>query len=117
MIPSCRKFSPTNSSSPRPSSSLRLGISAVCGIGSPSGCLNSAVTANQSAIAPTIDASAPALTNPRNAVLVEGRDVHDRGEHQQPDRDAAHPAQRCGPARVGLGVAATEGQRRAGGRR
>ena len=36
----------------------------MCGIGSPSGCLNSAVTANQSAIAPTMDASAPALTNP-----------------------------------------------------
>ena len=64
MIPSWRKFSPTNSSSPRPSSSLRLGIRAVCGIGRPSGCLNSAVTANQSAIAPTIDASAPAFTNP-----------------------------------------------------
>ena len=68
MMSSCRKFSLTNSSRPRPSSSLRFGISAVCGIGSPSGCLNSAVTANQSAIAPTIDASAPALTNPRNPV-------------------------------------------------
>src|SRR3954470_3754572 len=66
MIASCRKFSPTNSSSPRPSSSFLRGISAVCGTGSPSGCLNRAVTANQSAIAPTIDASAPALTKPRN---------------------------------------------------
>ena len=45
---------------------MRFGIRAVCGIGSPSGCLKSAVTANQSAIAPTIDASAPAFTNPRN---------------------------------------------------
>ena len=62
MTRSCRKFSPTNSSRLRPSISLRFGISAVCGTGSPSGCLNSAVTANQSAIAPTIDASAPALT-------------------------------------------------------
>ena len=62
---SCRKFSPTNSWRLRPSISLRRGISAVCGIGRPSGCLNSAVTANQSAIAPTIDASAPALTKPR----------------------------------------------------
>ena len=66
MIASWRKFSPTNSSSPRPRSSLRFGIRAVCGIGSPSGCLKRAVTANQSAIAPTIDASAPAFTNPRN---------------------------------------------------
>ncbi|COZ63422.1 Uncharacterised protein [Mycobacterium tuberculosis] len=33
---------------------------AVCGIGMPSGCLNSAVTANQSAKAPTIPASAAA---------------------------------------------------------
>ena len=65
MMSSCRKFSPTNSSRLRPRSSLRLGISAVCGTGMPSGCLNSAVTANQSAIAPTIEASAPALTKPR----------------------------------------------------
>ena len=64
MMSSCRKFSPTNSSRLRPRSSLRSGISAVCGIGRPSGCLNRAVTANQSAIAPTIEASAPALTNP-----------------------------------------------------
>ena len=35
---------------------------AVCGIGSPSGCRNSAVTANQSASAPTIEASAVART-------------------------------------------------------
>ena len=35
MIVSCRKFSPTNSSRLRPSSSLRRGISAVCGIGRP----------------------------------------------------------------------------------
>ena len=61
---SCRKFSAMNCSRPRPRSSLRFGISAVCGIGRPSGCLNSAVTANQSAIAPTIDASAPAFTKP-----------------------------------------------------
>ena len=37
---------------------------AVCGIGSPSGCRKSAVTANQSASAPTIAASAVARTNP-----------------------------------------------------
>ena len=63
-IASCRKFSPTNSWRLRPSISLRRGISAVCGIGSPIGCLNSAVTANQSAIAPTMEASAAALTKP-----------------------------------------------------
>ena len=57
------------------------GISAVCGIGSPSGCLKSAVTANQSAIAPTIDASAPALTKPQEAVLAQRGDVDDGGEH------------------------------------
>jgi hypothetical protein len=65
-IGSDRKFSPTNSSRLRPIISLRRGISAVCGIGRPSGCLKIAVTANQSAIAPTIDASAPALTKPQN---------------------------------------------------
>ncbi len=63
---SCRKFSEKNSSRLLPNSSLRRGISAVCGIGSRSGCRNSAVTANQSAMAPTMLASAPALTNPRN---------------------------------------------------
>ncbi len=62
MICSWRKFSPTNCSRLRPRSSFFRGISAVCGMGNPNGCLKSAVTANQSAIAPTIDASAPALT-------------------------------------------------------
>ena len=93
MIASWRKFSPKNSSRPLPSSSLRFGTSAVCGIGSPSGCLKSAVTANQSAIAPTIDASAPALTKPEEAVLVEGQDVHHGGEGEQADRERAHASQ------------------------
>ena len=57
-----RKFVCTNVPSPRPSWSLRLGMMAVCGIGNPSGCRNSAVTANQSASAPTIAASAVART-------------------------------------------------------
>ncbi len=52
----------TNSCRLSPSDSLRFGMIAVCGIGSPSGCLKRAVTANQSAMAPTIAASAPALT-------------------------------------------------------
>ena len=50
----------------RASMSLRRGMSAVCGMGTPSGCRKIAVTANQSAIAPTIEASAPAWTNPQN---------------------------------------------------
>ena len=45
-----------------PSWSLRLGMIAVCGMGRPSGWRNSAVTANQSANAPTIAASAVART-------------------------------------------------------
>ena len=61
-ISSVRKFSVTNSWRLRPISFLRLGMIAVCGIGSPSGCRNSAVTANQSASAPTIAASAAVLT-------------------------------------------------------
>ena len=52
----------TNSCRLRPISFLRFGMIAVCGIGSPSGCRNSAVTANQSASAPTIAASAAVLT-------------------------------------------------------
>ena len=42
--------------------SFRFGMIAVCGIGSPSGRLNKAVTANQSASAPTMPASAIART-------------------------------------------------------
>ncbi len=63
---SFRKFSEKNSSRLLPNSSFLRGTSAVCGIGSPSGCRNNAVTANQSAMAPTMLASAPALTNPQN---------------------------------------------------
>ena len=57
-----RKFVWTNVPRPRPSWSLRLGMIAVCGIGRPSGCRKSAVTANQSASAPTMAASAVART-------------------------------------------------------
>ena len=57
-----RKLPWTNSPRLRPIWSLRRGMIAVCGIGSPSGWRNSAVTANQSASAPTIAASAPART-------------------------------------------------------
>ena len=64
-ISSVRKFSVTNSCRLRPISFLRLGMIAVCGTGSPSGCRNSAVTANQSARAPTIAASAAVLTYPQ----------------------------------------------------
>ena len=110
MTASCRKFSPTNSSRLRPSSSLRRGISAVCGIGSPSGCLNSAVTANQSAIAPTMVASAPALTKPRNPSWSSVSDVDDGGEQQQPDRDRLHPAQPRTPLLVRLGVGSHQGR-------
>ena len=57
-----RKFSRTKVPRPSPSwSFLRLMI-AVCGIGMPNGCLNNAVTANQSASAPTMPASPAAPT-------------------------------------------------------
>jgi len=42
------------------------GLIAVCGIGKPSGCLNKATTANQSASAPIIAASANAATQPHS---------------------------------------------------
>ena len=57
-----RKFVATNSDSDSPIASLRRGMIAVCGIGSPSGCRKRAVTANQSASAPTMPASAMART-------------------------------------------------------
>ena len=59
---SVRKLPSTNSPRLRPIWSLRRGMIAVCGIGIPRGWRNSAVTANQSASAPTIAASAPART-------------------------------------------------------
>ncbi len=68
MISSRRKLAPMKSCRLTASMSFLRGMIAVCGIGSPSGWRNSAVTANQSAIAPTIDASAPALTNPHTPV-------------------------------------------------
>lgn len=57
-----RKFSPTNWPSDRPKASFLVGMIAVCGIGRPNGRRNSAVTANQSASAPTMPASAAAET-------------------------------------------------------
>ena len=57
-----RKLPCTNWPRPRPMSSLRLGMIAVWGMGIPSGWRNNAVTANQSASAPTMAASAVART-------------------------------------------------------
>ena len=57
-----RKFSCTNSVSAAPSWSFFRGIRAVCGTGTPIGWRNSAVTANQSASAPTMPPSAAART-------------------------------------------------------
>ncbi len=59
-----RKFCCTNRPSARPMRSLLAGMMAVCGIGTPSGWRNRAVTANQSASAPTMAASAVARTGP-----------------------------------------------------
>ncbi len=57
-----RKFSWTKVPRLAPIWSFLRGMIAVCGIGIRSGCRNSAVTANQSASAPTIEASAVART-------------------------------------------------------
>ena len=57
-----RNVSSMNSPSVSPNCCLRSTTIAVWGIGMPSGCRNSAVTANQSASPPTIDASAAACT-------------------------------------------------------
>ena len=72
--------------------SLLAGMMAVCGIGMPSGWRNRAVTANQSASAPTIAASAVARTGaePGEVVLERpGHEEHDGGGEQQADRQAA----------------------------
>jgi hypothetical protein len=57
-----RKFSCTKVPRLAPIWSFFRGMIAVCGIGNRSGCRNSAVTANQSARAPTMEASAVART-------------------------------------------------------
>ena len=78
--------------------SFFVGMIAVCGIGSPSGRRKSAVTANQSASAPTIPASAVARTYPIHAgpsLTSHQRDTRkiDRGEQQQSGGEALHPPQ------------------------
>ena len=77
-----RKLPWTNSPRLRPIWSLRLGMIAVCGMGMPSGWRNRAVTANQSASAPTIAASAAGahVADPRGAVVLvgPGDEVDDR---------------------------------------
>ena len=100
-----RKFSRTNAPRPSPSWSFLRRMIAVCGIGMPSGCLNSAVTANQSASAPTMPASAAARTYPtqaaaRSALLRPGahQKDHRRGD-QEAQRHQLHPAQRRAAAR------------------
>ena len=59
-----RKFAQMKDARFSPIRFLLLGMIAVCGMGNPSGWRNSATTANQSAIAPTIAASANAATYP-----------------------------------------------------
>ena len=78
------------------------GSARCAGSGMPSGCLNSAVTANQSAIAPTMDASAPALTKPSQPVLAQGEQVDDGGEdagaRPPPSASGAAPRRRASSA-------------------
>ena len=62
MISGVRKLFWTKSPSVSPNWSLRVGMIAVWGMGTPRGWRNSAVTANQSASAPTMAASMPAST-------------------------------------------------------
>ena len=67
-----RKFSPTKPLNDSPIWSFLFRTIAVCGIGSPSGLRNSAVTANQSAKPPIIPASAAARTNPTHVAVSPG---------------------------------------------
>jgi hypothetical protein len=62
-----RKLRCTKLPSAVPMRSLRDGTIAVCGMGTPIGCRNSAVTANQSAMPPTMAASAKARMYPTHA--------------------------------------------------
>ena len=71
-----RKFSPTNSPRETPSWSFLVGMIAVCGMGRPSGWRNRAVTANQSASAPTMPASAAAATIPGPAARARSAAAH-----------------------------------------
>ena len=66
---SSRRRTPRGSCRTRPSCAAPARCA---GSAARSGCRNSAVTANQSAMAPTMLASAPALTKPEEAVLVQG---------------------------------------------
>ena len=93
-----RKLLPTKLPRLRPMRSLRCATIAVCGIGMPSGCRNSAVTANQSASPPTIAASAVARTSRTQKGAKSGRrwtstdttTNSTREPREQPRRAAAH---------------------------
>jgi hypothetical protein len=61
MMSGVRKLVWTKSPRVSPNWSFRSGMTAVCGIGTPAGCRNNAVTANQSANPPTIAAPTPAI--------------------------------------------------------
>ena len=80
MMSSCRKFSPTNSSSPLPSSSLRFGISAVCGIGMPERVLEE--RGHREPVGDRADHRrlGAGVDEAPEAVLAERGDVHDGGE-------------------------------------
>ena len=96
------KLVSTNSPRDLPRASLRVGMIAVCGIFSPSGCRNSAVTANQSARAPTIAASENARDISPHITVVfvrSGNDVQRASRKEQAQRDELHPPQGCSRAR------------------
>ena len=61
--PASPRAAPRTAPAPDPNRAFCRGMIAVCGIGSPSGCRNSAVTANQSAIPPTNPAFALACSS------------------------------------------------------
>jgi hypothetical protein len=88
-------------------------MTAVCGIGRPSGWRNTAVTANQSAMPPTSDAAKVACrypAQPRGIAEDSDDDEDDRHDHKEPRRTSLHRAE---PAHA-IGLFANRGRGRTG---
>ena len=115
MMSSWRKFSPTNSSSPLPSSSLRLGISAVCGIGQPQRVLEErghrepvGDGTDHRGLGAGVDEAPDAPSRPSVATYTTA------AKHQQRHRDGAHPSQPATARLVGARVGRDQRDRRGG---
>ena len=104
---SARKFSSMNEPRPAPISSFLLETRLVCGMGRPSGRRNSAVTANQSASAPTMPPSLAARTKPSHGCCSCSANEMTNTTAMAPSRPSATACMRRSCARRSKSAAVT----------